>query len=173
MKRKKHNNGFTLTELRVVIAIIATLAGIAFPVSRSFIGKSRQAACLTQLRSIGIGMQEYLQENNQTMPLLSPGRTSKTEDIPVLETVLLPYLQSPEAFRCPADKKQYDASGSSYLWNPTQNDLHVTKLAFFGVTNRPESIPLVFDKEAWHPRGVNFLYADSSTSSEIRFSTGN
>lgn len=168
---KRH--GFTLTELLVVIAIIATLVGIGFPVTRSFIGKSRQSACLGQLRSIGVGLQAYLQDHNQTMPVLAAGRASKADESPVLETVLLPYLENPEVFRCPADQQQFDKSGSSYLWNSTQSGLHVTKLAFFGMNNRPEATPLIFDKESWHPNGVNFLYADSSSSNQVRFATGN
>jgi prepilin-type N-terminal cleavage/methylation domain-containing protein/prepilin-type processing-associated H-X9-DG protein len=168
---KRH--GFTLTELLVVIAIIATLAGIGFPLTRSFIGKSRQSACLGQLRSLGVGLQGYLQDHNQVMPTMAPGRLTKADDSPVMETVLLPYLEDPGAFRCPADREQFDKSGSSYLWNSTQNGLHVTKLAFFGMRNRPEATPLIFDKEAWHPQGVNFLYADASSSSRIRFATGN
>jgi prepilin-type processing-associated H-X9-DG protein len=48
----------------------------------------------------------------------------------------------------------------------------VTNLSFFGIEDRPEKIPLVSDKEAWHPDGTNFLYADFSGSSQIRFTTG-
>ena len=51
--RKEH--GFTLIELLVVIGIIGALAAIIYPISRSMIGKSREAACLTQLRSLGLG----------------------------------------------------------------------------------------------------------------------
>lgn len=169
MKRR----GFTLTEVLVVIAILATLAGIAFPITRSVIGKSRQSACLGTLRSIGVGLQAYLQDHNQVMPTLAAGRLLKSDDTPVLETVLLPYLEDPAAFQCPADREQFAKSGSSYLWNSTQNGLHVTKLAFFGMQNRPEATPLIFDKEAWHPKGGNFLYADSSSSSQVRFAVGN
>jgi prepilin-type processing-associated H-X9-DG protein len=86
--------------------------------------------------------------------------------------VLAPYLENPDAFRCPQDKKEFEKSGSSYLWNNTQNGRHVTKLSFFGIEDRPEKIPLISDKEAWHPDGTNFLYADLSSSSQIRFTTG-
>ena len=165
--------GFTLTEMLVVLAITGALAGIGSPVTRSFIAKSREAACLGTLRSLGVALQTYLQEHNDQMPELATGRASRTEDLPVLETVLLPYLEAPDAFRCPADKVQFEKSGSSYLWNSTQNGLHVSQLSFFGIKDRPDKIPLIADKESWHPGGTNFLYADSSSSNKPRFAAGN
>jgi prepilin-type N-terminal cleavage/methylation domain-containing protein/prepilin-type processing-associated H-X9-DG protein len=163
--------GFTLTELLVVIAILAALVGVAAPVSLSMIAKSREASCLGNLRQIGAGLQAYISDNNQRMPILALGRASKSSVEPVLETVLLPYVGSADVFRCPADQKQYEDTGSSYNWNITQNGLHITKLAFFGIEDRPELIPLISDKESWHPNGTNFLYADSSSSNKARFVT--
>ncbi len=165
--------GFTLTELLVVIAIIATLAVVGVPVSMSMVAKGREAACLGNLRQIGAGLQSYLTDHNQFLPVLALGRESKSSEEPVLETVLLPYVGSPDVFRCPADKEQFEKTGSSYHWNITQNGLHITKLSFFGIEDRPDKIPLVSDKESWHPGGTNFLYADSSSSNKARFGTGN
>ena len=165
--------GFTLTEILVVLAIIGTLAGIGIPVGRSFLAKSREAACLTQLRSLGVGLQSYLQDHNQVLPDLEAGRASKADESPVMETVLLPYLESPAAFKCPQDSKEFEASGSSYLWNSTQSGLRVTEMAFFGIKDRPDKIPLITDKESWHPGGTNFLYADLSSSNRVRFAAAN
>jgi prepilin-type N-terminal cleavage/methylation domain-containing protein len=165
--------GFTLIEMLVVLAIIGTLLAIGLPLTRSFVGKSREAACLTQLRSLGVGLQAYLQEHNDKLPELATGRSSKTDDIPVLETILLPYLESPEAFHCPTDKKEFQRSGSSYLWNATQNGRHISQLALFGIKNQPDKIPLIYEKEAWHPSGMNFLYADMSSSNKFRLAAGN
>jgi prepilin-type N-terminal cleavage/methylation domain-containing protein/prepilin-type processing-associated H-X9-DG protein len=165
--------GFTLTEVLVALAIIAVLAGIAYPVSRSLVGRSREAACLGNLRSIGVGLQGYLQDHGQKLPNLEAGRSGKNTDAPVLETVLLPYVDSPEVFHCPEDRREFARSGSSYIWNSTQSGLHVSKLSFFGIEGRLDRIPLVGDKEAWHPGGSNFLYADSSISTRLRLSAGN
>jgi prepilin-type N-terminal cleavage/methylation domain-containing protein/prepilin-type processing-associated H-X9-DG protein len=164
--------GFTLTELLVVIAIIAALVGVAVPVSISMIAKSREASCLGNLRQIGAGLQAYLSDNNQRLPVLVLGRANKTSAAPALETVLLPYVGGANVFRCPADKEQFGKTGSSYNWNITQNGLHISKVNFLGIEDRPESVPLVSDKESWHPSGTNFLYADSSSSNKARFATG-
>jgi prepilin-type N-terminal cleavage/methylation domain-containing protein len=163
--------GFTLTELLVVVAIIAALVAVAVPVSKSMVAKSREATCLGNLRSIGAGLQAYLGDNNQRLPVLALGRENKNSEEPVLETVLLPYVGGADVFRCPADNEQFAKTGSSYNWNVTQNGLHITKLSFFGIEDRPDAVPLVTDKESWHPSGTNFLYADSSSSNKPRFVT--
>ena len=172
MKRSCDKPGFTLTELLIVVAIVAVLAGIAYPVGRSMLAKSREASCLGNLRSIGVGLQLYLQDHNQKLPVLALGRESRSSGEPVLETVLLPYVETEDAFQCPADSEEFGKTGSSYGWNTTQNGLHVSKISFFGDDTRPEAVPLVFDKEDWHPGGTNFLYADSSSSNKVRFATG-
>ncbi len=171
--RLHSNRGLTLVELLIVIAVIAVLGGIAVPVSMSAVAKSREAACLGNLRQIGAGLQGYLADNNQRLPTLALGRESESSPEPVLETVLLPYVGSADAFHCPADKEQFAKTGSSYHWNITQNGLHITKVSFLGAEDRPEAVPLVSDKESWHPGGTNFLYADSSSSNKARFATGN
>ena len=164
--------GFTLPEVLVALAIVATLLGIGIPVTRSVLARSREAACLNQLRGLGVGLEAYLQDHQQKLPELEAGRETKTLDVPVLETVLLPYVGSPGDFRCPQDREWFVKSGSSYLWNSTQSGRHVTSLSFFGNTDRPDKIPLITDKEAWHPTGTNFLYADQSASNKLRFVAG-
>jgi prepilin-type N-terminal cleavage/methylation domain-containing protein len=165
--------GFSLLEILVVLAVVVTLAGIGVPLVRSALAKSREAACLTQLRSLGVALEGYLQDHNQIMPELAMGRSSRGEDAPVIETVLLPYVESPDAFKCPQDDREFAKSGSSYFWNHLQSGLPVTKLAFFGIDDRPDKIPLISDKEAWHPAGTNFLYADQTSSNKVRFAATN
>ena len=165
---KRH--GFTLIEITILLAIVATLAFISVPIVRSVLAKSREATCMTQLRSLGIALEGYLQDHNQVLPELAMGRSSRNEELPVLETVLLPYIESPEAFKCPQDEREFAKSGSSYFWNHLQSGLPITKLAFFGIDDRPDKIPLISDKESWHPGGTNFLYADQTSSNKVRFS---
>lgn len=161
--------GFSLVEVLVVVAILATVAGIGFPVGKSMLAKSRQAACLGQLRSLGVALESYLQDHNQMLPEMAMGRASKADETPVLETVLLRYVETPEAFKCPQDRHQFEKTGSSYFWNHLQSGEHVTKVAFFMISDRPDKVPLISDKEAWHPGGTNFLYADQSSSNVVRF----
>ena len=169
MKRR----AFTLIEMLIVLTVIGVLAGVGIPLARSVLAKSRQASCLNNLCSLGVGLESYLQDHNQLLPTLATGRASKTEEGEVLETVLLPYLESEEAFKCPQDSTEYNKSGSSYLWNSMQNGKTLAEVSFFGIKGRPDKIPLIFDKESWHPGGTNFLYADQSSSNQPRFATAN
>ena len=113
MKRR----GFTLVELLVVVAIVALLAAILFPVFASARGKARQAACLSNLRQIGIAMALYAQDNDDQFPYaadpsdqhtvpniwsLSP-HYAQVQALPPLQDVLAPYLHAPAVWHCPSD----------------------------------------------------------------------
>lgn len=163
--------GFTLVEMLVVIVIIAMLSGLGYTVILSTVAKSRETVCLNQLRTLGIALENYLQDHGDIMPQMQAGRATKTENIPVLDTVLLPYLQTADAFQCPADKIQFEKTGCSYLWDFLQSGKSLAELSLFGVKDS-NRIPLITDKEAWHPRGTNFLYADLSASNKARFAAG-
>lgn len=166
------SKGFTLIELLVMIAIVGALVGIGIPLSQRMIDKGHEVACIGNLRTMGVGLQLYLQDHQQKLPTLLIGREDKSQEVPVLETVLLPYVDNdPAIFACPADPDEFEKTGSSYHWNLTQNGKHVTELSFFGIDERPELIPLISDKESWHPGGTNLLYADASVSSELKFIT--
>ncbi len=60
--------GFTLIELLVVIAIILLLAAILFPVFAQVREKGRQTVCASNLRQIGLGFQQYMQDYDGLLP---------------------------------------------------------------------------------------------------------
>ena len=62
MNKKK--TGFTLIELLVVISIIALLLAILLPALGKAKEKARELVCKTHLRSIGLGLLLYLEDNN-------------------------------------------------------------------------------------------------------------
>lgn len=64
---------FTLIELLVVIAIIAILAAILFPVFAQAREKARQTACLSNIKQLGLGFQQYSQDYDETLPAASIG----------------------------------------------------------------------------------------------------
>jgi prepilin-type N-terminal cleavage/methylation domain-containing protein/prepilin-type processing-associated H-X9-DG protein len=70
MKRRPRA-GFTLIELLVVIGIIAVLIGILLPTLRRARQSAATAACLSNLRQIGMAFHIYANENNGWLP--SPG----------------------------------------------------------------------------------------------------
>lgn len=66
--RARSAGGFTLVELLVVIAIIVVLASFLLPALRNARERARQAACLNNLRQVGMALIIYAQDNNNWLP---------------------------------------------------------------------------------------------------------
>jgi prepilin-type N-terminal cleavage/methylation domain-containing protein/prepilin-type processing-associated H-X9-DG protein len=66
---RKVRGGFTLTELLVVMGIIAILVAISFPIYRSAIAHANIAKCSFNLRRIGAGMLSFAADNNNNLPI--------------------------------------------------------------------------------------------------------
>jgi prepilin-type N-terminal cleavage/methylation domain-containing protein len=60
--------GFTLIELLVVMAILAILAALLLPALASAKAAGQRAACLSNLRQIGLATQSYADESNGLIP---------------------------------------------------------------------------------------------------------
>lgn len=105
--------GFTLIELLVVIAIIAILAAILFPVFAKAREKARQASCASNEKQIALGLLQYVQDNDETMPFgagtdgIGHGWAGE----------IMPYTKSTGIFRCPddptADKTNKNGKGEA------------------------------------------------------------
>src|SRR5687768_198858 len=95
--------GFTLIELLVVMGVIAVLIAIVVPAYQRVTAGSRSAACLSNLRQLGAALNLYLGENQMIMPELKAGRTSREDDVPVIDNTLNKYISDPRVFLCPAD----------------------------------------------------------------------
>lgn len=57
---KKAQNGFTLIELMIVVAIIGILAAIAFPSYRTYIVRAKRTAAQSQMIDIASREQQFL-----------------------------------------------------------------------------------------------------------------
>ncbi len=130
-------SGFTLIEMICVIAIIALLASLLFPVVARMTDKADTAKCLSNLRQVGIGVNLYANEHNNTLPVIETDPTNPvydpSYDAKPIAVVLAPYGISKDVLICPADGKAkldykpgqqdkgssfFDDKGSSYEWRP-------------------------------------------------------
>ena len=136
--------GFTLIELLVVIAIIAILASILFPVFGRAKEAGKQAVCVSNARQMGMGVQMYLGDYDDTFPIHYAYNSVPPAGQPGhkgVEVLLAPYVgghsgAAPSGlpvtpkdpiFKCPMDaggpytsqdvpgaRTYWDAYGSSY-----------------------------------------------------------
>ena len=88
--------GFTLIEILVVISIIAILAAILFPAFARARENARRASCQSNLKQIGLGFTQYLQDYDERYPMLD-------NHIKGWAQQLDPYLKSTQLFACPSD----------------------------------------------------------------------
>jgi prepilin-type N-terminal cleavage/methylation domain-containing protein/prepilin-type processing-associated H-X9-DG protein len=98
--------GFTLTELLVVIGVIALLIGILLPTLSRAREASRKTQCLANLRTLGQAFIMYAQQFHDVLPTgnVPGGRW----DEPVGQNNVLTYfantfVKGPGSFHCPSD----------------------------------------------------------------------
>lgn len=76
---RKHQQGFTLIELMIVVAIVGILAAIAYPSYRDQVRKSYRADCAGALTNLANAMERYRTINNTyagaTVASLMPSTT--------------------------------------------------------------------------------------------------
>ena len=177
MKTPFRLRGFTLVELLVVIAIIALLATLGGTAWQRSQRQSRAVACMQNLRQIGGGLSKWVTENDGVFPELAPARVTLADQVPVIDTLLLPYVREPRTFACPDDRKGLAVkSGTSYLWNNRLNGQRLASLSVSFVRQDPIDDParvmVLGDKEGFHPNiesKVNVLYADGHASQTLTF----
>ena len=105
----KVRSAFTLIELLVVIAIIAILAAILFPVFARARENARRASCQSNLKQIGLGLVQYVQDYDELYPITfqnTNGSANAYQDAGSERGWaynLQPYLKSTQIFQCPSD----------------------------------------------------------------------
>ncbi len=87
--------GFTLVELLIVVAIIAIVAAILFPVFQNVREGARRTSCEANLKQIGLALTEYIQDSDEFAPAVTDHQNHPWMD------AVYPFVQSTAVFDCP------------------------------------------------------------------------
>jgi prepilin-type N-terminal cleavage/methylation domain-containing protein/prepilin-type processing-associated H-X9-DG protein len=176
-RRTRERAGFTLIEMLVVIAIIAVLAAILFPVFARARAKARSTRCIANLKQIGNAYMMYSDDYDERSPWAIDCADQNAPEIwaafpeyqawipymPRLKDVLNPYIKNPEIWHCPADTGYDTLEDSGVLLNGRPTAFHAfgssymyqTIITFRGglasALKDPVNINIFFDGHgSWH-----------------------
>lgn len=158
---------FTLIELLVVIAIIAILAAILFPVFARARANARRTSGLSNLKQIGLGLMQYLQDYDERYPntvterqgVAYYGATDTAAGVAdySIRAKLQPYTKSIQLFKDPSGADwPAPAAGS---WYPTDYGFHNNEGNFPAAASSAQI--------TWYKANPTFGFNGNTTTSTI------
>lgn len=166
-RRARALRGFSMLELLITMGIVAVLLSLLLPSLRYVRYAANGAVCATNLRQIGIGWRQYV-DDHQAMPfredadwkyggasfLAGGRRTVLATDRPVNDYILPDSPQSTDSlaylFRSPLDTGYHWTEASGH---PVSQSVFPQPTVFerFGTSYRAN--PLLLDQRRWRPAG--------------------
>lgn len=161
MKSNKEN-GFTLVEILIVIAIIAILAAMLLPALSEARERARKTVCINNLKQLAAAYEMYAEDWYERYPASekalydADGNNNTTSIYPN-------YIKTPQTFWCPSSIRH----GRKPPIDP-ENDWNKSYSFVFGLTvsnNCEKPVPMIGDRGIYretdkygnHENGVNVL----------------
>ena len=127
--RQNVKKAFTLIELLVVIAIIAILAAILFPVFARARENARRASCQSNLKQIGLGILQYVQDYDEKYPRSRTANVAFNgfnNNTAPWHLVIQPYVKSVQLFQCPSNTAAGSGTKMSFTNNGSGDQIPVS-----------------------------------------------
>jgi prepilin-type N-terminal cleavage/methylation domain-containing protein/prepilin-type processing-associated H-X9-DG protein len=104
----QRRRGFTLIEILVVIAIIALLAAILFPVFARVRENARRASCQSNMKQLGLAIIQYTQDYDECFPAGFDNSSSPSSGVTGIGWAanIYPYAKSAQVYICPDDNRK-------------------------------------------------------------------
>jgi general secretion pathway protein G len=197
VKHIRAQQGYTLVEILIVLAVIAILAAILLPAFATVRGKARQATCASNLRQLGMAITQYTADydhfprgldpaDSETPQIWSGVKTAQgvvLGEVRLLPDVLDPYVKNRQLWHCPSDigfdmqeltntpldarPSSFDKFGMSYFYR--------TELTFLNLSEdrvlHPDKTNVLSDGDgAWH--GASILNLNKGRRNNVLFADG-
>lgn len=116
MRTTKTTGGFTLAELLTVLAILAILCALLFPVFRAAKATAHRTVCISDFRQVLLATNIYLADyDDRFMPVnYVPSRNPDPSVDRTWVQLLLPYTSTLRVFRCPVDSNQKSETDATF-----------------------------------------------------------
>jgi len=171
--RRRRVLAFTLLELIIVIAIIATLTAVSFPALRDATLRARSLQCAGNLAAIGAAATTAATDNDGYYPEIDQAAAPvypSGSGVQGLVGTLGPYGITTNSIQCPVDMMSGASSAfatykSSYEWNPTFDDeITSTPILYWNngvqVPVNSSRVRLCTDFNSIHNNRMNAVYGD-------------